>query len=189
MKGPDRQRVHRFETLCEPCRVDVFRFALWLSRSRPVAEEVVQETFLRAWRSLDSLKDGESARSWLLTIARREHARLYERKRHPTVNIDELASVESNSLAETHDRDPDEVNDVRQALADPQVLARDMIVEVEHPAFGPLREVRSPVRTEGEIRQPTRAPRLGEHTDVILRDILGYGEGTIARLRAAGVIG
>lgn len=116
MKGPDRQRVHRFETLCEPCRVDVFRFALWLSRSRPVAEEVVQETFLRAWRSLDSLKDGESARSWLLTIARREHARLYERKRHPTVNIDELASVESNSLAETHDRDPDEVNDVRQAI-------------------------------------------------------------------------
>ncbi len=81
------------------------------------------------------------------------------------------------------------VNDVRQALADPQVLARDMIVEVDHPAFGPLREVRSPVRTEGEIRQPTRAPRLGEHTDVILREVLGYGEGTIARLRAAGVIG
>lgn len=81
------------------------------------------------------------------------------------------------------------VNDVRQALADPQVLARDMIVEVEHPRFGTLREVRSPVRTEGEIRDPRRAPRLGEHTDDVLRDVLGYGEGTIARLRAAGVIG
>ena len=81
------------------------------------------------------------------------------------------------------------VNDVRQALADPQVLARDMIVEVEHPQFGTLREVRSPVRTEGEIRDPRRAPRLGEHTDDVLRDVLGYGEGTIARLRAAGVIG
>ena len=81
------------------------------------------------------------------------------------------------------------VNDVRQALADPQVLARDMIVEVEHPAFGTLREVRSPVRTEGEIRQPRRAPRLGEHTDSILRDVLGYSDGTIARLRSAGVIG
>jgi len=81
------------------------------------------------------------------------------------------------------------VNDVRQALADPQVLARDMIVEVEHPEFGTLREVRSPVRTEGEIRQPRRAPRLGEHTDSILRDVLGYGDGTIARLRSAGVIG
>lgn len=81
------------------------------------------------------------------------------------------------------------VNDVRQALTDPQVLARDMIVEVEHPEFGTLREVRSPVRTEGEIRQPRRAPRLGEHTDSILRDVLGYGDGTIARLRSAGVIG
>jgi crotonobetainyl-CoA:carnitine CoA-transferase CaiB-like acyl-CoA transferase len=81
------------------------------------------------------------------------------------------------------------VNDVRQALADPQVLARDMIVEVEHPEFGTLREVRSPVRTEGEIRRPRRAPRLGEHTDPILRDVLGYSASTIARLRSAGAIG
>ncbi len=81
------------------------------------------------------------------------------------------------------------VNDVRQALADPQVLARDMIVEVEHPDFGALREVRSPVRTEGEIREPRRAPRLGEHTDEILRKILGYSDSTISRLRAGGVLG
>ncbi|HEY7651670.1 MAG TPA: CoA transferase [Methylomirabilota bacterium] len=81
------------------------------------------------------------------------------------------------------------VNDVRQALADPQVVARDMIVEVEHPDFGTLREVRSPVRTEGEIRQPGRAPRLGEHTEAILREILGYSESTISRLRQGGAIG
>ncbi len=117
MTGADRERLERrFEALCEPCRTEVFRFCLWLSRSRTVAEEVVQETFLRAWRSLDSLEDGESARSWLLTIARREHARLYERKRHPTVNIDELTSAESDSLAERPERDPDEVDDVRQAI-------------------------------------------------------------------------
>lgn len=81
------------------------------------------------------------------------------------------------------------VNDVRQALADPQVLARDMIVDVQHPDFGPLKEVRSPVRTEGEIRHPARAPRLGEHTDQILREILSYSDRTIARLRETGVIG
>ncbi|HTG11518.1 MAG TPA: CoA transferase [Candidatus Eisenbacteria bacterium] len=81
------------------------------------------------------------------------------------------------------------VNDVRQALADPQVTARDMIVEVEHPDFGPLKEVRSPVRTEGEIRHPARAPKLGEHTNQILREILSYSDGTIARLRATGAIG
>jgi crotonobetainyl-CoA:carnitine CoA-transferase CaiB-like acyl-CoA transferase len=52
-----------------------------------------------------------------------------------------------------------------------------------------LKEVRSPVRTEGEIRHPARAPRLGEHTDQILREILSYSDGTIARLRETGVIG
>jgi crotonobetainyl-CoA:carnitine CoA-transferase CaiB-like acyl-CoA transferase len=81
------------------------------------------------------------------------------------------------------------VNDVRQALADPQVLARDMIVEVPHPEFGALREVRSPLRMEGEIREPRRAPRLGEHTDEIFREVLSYSDGTIARLRSAGVLG
>ena len=81
------------------------------------------------------------------------------------------------------------VNDVRQALADEQVQAREMIVEVDHPEFGRLREVRSPIRTEGEIRAPVRAPKLGEHTDAILSEILQYSVSTIARLRAAGVIG
>ena len=79
------------------------------------------------------------------------------------------------------------VNNVSQALADPQVAARDMIVEVEHPDFGPLKEVRSPVRTEGEIRHPARAPKLGEHTDQILQE-LGYEPGAIEKLRPERVI-
>jgi crotonobetainyl-CoA:carnitine CoA-transferase CaiB-like acyl-CoA transferase len=81
------------------------------------------------------------------------------------------------------------VNDVRQALADEQVRARDMIVEVPHPEFGPLKEVRSPIRTVGEVRSPRRAPRLGEDTDAILGEILGYGAATIAGLRERGVVG
>ena len=129
MRGaPERLKQQRFEALCEPCRGDVFRFVLWLCRSHPVAEEVVQETFLRAWRSLDSLKDGESAKSWLLTIARREHARLYERKRHPTVDIDELAAADPGALAETHERDPDEVQDVRKAIMELEPEHREPLV-------------------------------------------------------------
>jgi formyl-CoA transferase len=81
------------------------------------------------------------------------------------------------------------VNDVRQALDDEQVRARDMIVEVEHPEFGTLKEVRSPIRTEGEVRTPRRGPRLGEDTDAILSELLGYGAATIAGLRTRGVIG
>jgi RNA polymerase sigma-70 factor, ECF subfamily len=128
MTDSARVRQMRFEALCEPFRGDVFRFALWLCRSRPLAEEVVQETLLRAWRSLDALKDDATARSWLLTIARREHARLYERKRHPTVNIDELAAAEARCLAAGSERDPDEVQDVRKAIFELEDEHREPLV-------------------------------------------------------------
>jgi crotonobetainyl-CoA:carnitine CoA-transferase CaiB-like acyl-CoA transferase len=81
------------------------------------------------------------------------------------------------------------VNTVAQALEDEQVRARQMILEVEHPQWGTIREVASPVKTDGAIRNPAPAPDLGEHTEAILAEILGYGSQTIARLRAEGVIG
>jgi crotonobetainyl-CoA:carnitine CoA-transferase CaiB-like acyl-CoA transferase len=81
------------------------------------------------------------------------------------------------------------VNSVRQALEDEQVRARDMIIEVEHPHFGTIREVATPIKTDGAITRPARAPGLGEHTDSVLRDVLGYGGHTIATLRSKGAIG
>jgi len=81
------------------------------------------------------------------------------------------------------------VNSVAEALTDEQVQARGMIIEVEHPEFGTLREVASPVKTEGAVTRPAPAPRLGQHTDAILRDALGYTPARIAALRAAGVFG
>jgi RNA polymerase sigma-70 factor (ECF subfamily) len=89
----------RFEGLCAQYRPDVFRFALWLARDGAIAEDVVQETFLRAWRAIDSLANPDAARAWLLAIARREHARLYERRRYPTVDIDDLVVAEDPALA------------------------------------------------------------------------------------------
>jgi RNA polymerase sigma-70 factor, ECF subfamily len=111
---PGNQR--RFAAVIEPLHADLYRFALWLARDRQVAEEVVQETLLRAWRSLDGLKDVQAAKQWLLTIARREHARLYERKRHQTVNIDDLIAAESPMLASEEHRPDDEVHTVRRAI-------------------------------------------------------------------------
>lgn len=109
--GNERRR--RFDALCAALRPDLFRFAFWLSRDRAIAEDVVQETLLRAWRAMDELRDEKAARQWLLTIARREHARLYERKRLPTVDVDELIEREEPLLAA-----PDEIElqDVRRAL-------------------------------------------------------------------------
>jgi crotonobetainyl-CoA:carnitine CoA-transferase CaiB-like acyl-CoA transferase len=81
------------------------------------------------------------------------------------------------------------VNTVRQALEDEQVQAREMILEVDHPEFGRMRQVASPIKTAGAVREPVRAPRLGEHTEAFLRDVLGYGHRTVERLKAKGVIG
>jgi RNA polymerase sigma-70 factor (ECF subfamily) len=86
-------------------RPDLLRFAHWLARDRSVAEDIVQESLLRAWRSRDTLKDQGAARAWLLTIVRREHARLYERKRLELVPLDE--ALESQAPAQAADPDGD----------------------------------------------------------------------------------
>jgi len=59
----------------------------------------VQETFLRAWRSLESLKDQNAAKSWLITILRRENARRFERKRFDLVDIEDHQVEDKISIA------------------------------------------------------------------------------------------
>jgi RNA polymerase sigma-70 factor (ECF subfamily) len=124
MSGPERSSSkvtsisgaaarQRFEALCAEFRPDVFRFAFWLARDRTVAEDVVQETFMRAWRAIDTLAETGAARPWLLTIARREHARLYERKRLETVDIADPAVLDDPALAA--EEGPDH-SDVRAAI-------------------------------------------------------------------------
>jgi RNA polymerase sigma-70 factor, ECF subfamily len=85
--------------LFESLRPDLLRFAQWLARDRAVAEDIVQEALLRAWRSRAALKDPAAARAWLLTIVRREHARLYERKRLELVSLDEAAEIPDSAPA------------------------------------------------------------------------------------------
>ena len=110
----DTARRHaRFETLCGGLRTDLFRFAFWLARDRAVAEDVVQDTLLRAWRSLDSLGEDAAARPWLLTIARREFARRFERKRFETVDIDDMSALEDPALGA---EDTQELAELRAAI-------------------------------------------------------------------------
>jgi RNA polymerase sigma-70 factor (ECF subfamily) len=91
--------------LFESMRPDLLRFAHWLARDRSLAEDIVQESLLRAWRSRDTLKDRGAARAWLLTIVRREHARLYERKRLELVSLDEALDIQAAEKAAESDGD------------------------------------------------------------------------------------
>jgi crotonobetainyl-CoA:carnitine CoA-transferase CaiB-like acyl-CoA transferase len=79
------------------------------------------------------------------------------------------------------------VNSVRQALEEPQVLAREMIVEVEHPEWGTLREVASPYKVGAE-RDHQPGPCLGADTEAILAELCGYSADEIAALRASGAV-
>lgn len=74
----DVQKRKLFESLVNSWAADVFRYAFWLCGDKEVAEELTQETFLRAWKYLEQLKEKQLAKSWLLTIVKREHARRYQ---------------------------------------------------------------------------------------------------------------
>ena len=109
----DRERRSRFDRVVSVYHQDMFRYAAWLCRDQSIAEEVVQEALLRAWKSLHALRDDNAAKPWLLTIVRRENARYFERKRLETVDIDNLTPAQSALLAETDDS---EINDLRQSI-------------------------------------------------------------------------
>lgn len=70
----------QFEHTVRAYSPDLYRYAYWLCRDRFVAEDLVQETFERAWKNWQSLDNPGSVKAWLITILRHEHARLYERK-------------------------------------------------------------------------------------------------------------
>ncbi len=103
----DRHKKERYETLVDALYQDVYRYAYWLCKNSALAEDLVQETFLRAWRSLDSLQNDKAAKAWLFTILRRENARLYERYRPDIVDI------EDQSIADSDDNEPDQRLDRR----------------------------------------------------------------------------
>jgi crotonobetainyl-CoA:carnitine CoA-transferase CaiB-like acyl-CoA transferase len=82
------------------------------------------------------------------------------------------------------------VNDINQALEDEQVRARQMILEVEHPAFGPLKQTATAIKVSGGVdtSEDRRGPRLGEDSASILRGLLGYAESRVNELRRERVI-
>ena len=81
------------------------------------------------------------------------------------------------------------VYEVGEALEDEQALAREDVVEVEHPELGTVRQIASPLRLSGEPNPLGRGPYRGEHTDELLRDLCGYSDEELASLRADGAFG
>lgn len=161
----------RFEAMVEAYSGDLYRYAFWLSRSASMAEDLVQETFLRAWRFLDSLNEEGKAKSWLITTLRREHARQYERYRP------QIEEVELDSIEDTRPRDGQgsDTNAVRDAMARlPDNYREPLVLQV---LWGYSGE---------EIAQIMEMPRASVNTRLfrarqMLRKMLAGDEDSIAR--------
>jgi crotonobetainyl-CoA:carnitine CoA-transferase CaiB-like acyl-CoA transferase len=81
------------------------------------------------------------------------------------------------------------INSIAQALDEPQVKARNMLVTIPHPLKPDFVTVASPIKMSGTPVEYLRpAPMLGEHTDEVLKHRLGLNEDQLAQLKASGVI-
>jgi len=87
-----------FEALVRGYSAELYRYAYWLTRDRFVAEDLIQETFTRAWSAWVHVRDPRAAKKWLYTIVRNEHARLYERKRLEIVDNVDLDTLQDERL-------------------------------------------------------------------------------------------
>ncbi|MGV7210382.1 CaiB/BaiF CoA transferase family protein [Oxalobacteraceae bacterium A2-2] len=81
------------------------------------------------------------------------------------------------------------INNVGEVVEDPQVRARGIVIEVPHPTAGSTKLVRSPMRMSAtDTGNRVAPPLLGQHTDEVLRELLGHSPGEIAELRSRGVL-
>lgn len=97
-----------------------------------------------------------------------------------------LAELEANKIG------CGPINTLDQVFEDPHVKAREMVVNIPHPLAGPdgAQLIASPLRlSETPVEYRHHPPLLGQHTDEVLRDVLGYDADKIAGLRESGAIG
>ena len=81
------------------------------------------------------------------------------------------------------------INTIDRVFADPQILARQMVVEMEHPVTGKYKVVGSPMKlSQTPVQYQIPPPLLGEHTEELLREVLGYDQVRIDRLKKEKVI-
>ena len=99
-------KTELFNQLAAAYSTDLYRYAMWLCGNDALAKDLVQETYLRAWRALDRLKDTAAAKGWLITILRREFARTFERKVPKFTGLDKVMVADEEEDGGTIARQP-----------------------------------------------------------------------------------
>jgi RNA polymerase sigma-70 factor (ECF subfamily) len=99
--SPESEKRARFETTALPFIKSVFNMALRLTRRTEDAKDLVQETYLRAYRTFDNFRPGTNCKAWLFTILYSIFVNRYHRERRApdTVSVEELEQKFHRSLA------------------------------------------------------------------------------------------
>jgi len=97
--------------------MDLYRYGYWLTKDKQVTEDIVQETFLRAWRAIEQLQDIKAAKGWLITILRRENARRFERKQLSVVDIDDYSIADDDESQQQTSIEHEELHEAINMLA------------------------------------------------------------------------
>lgn len=97
------EKHKRYEAMTKERYQDIYRLAYWLCKDHHLAQDLAQETFLKAWRFFDNLNDPNAAKPWLITILRRENARRFDKKQYNFVDIDECVIQAKTYPGSDHD--------------------------------------------------------------------------------------
>lgn len=118
----------RYQRLILVYHADLCRYVYWLCHNSDLAQDLVQDTFERAWKSLDNLEDVNAAKGWLFTILRRENARRFDKKQfeYDDTELDELVA---DGIADPEQQLSDEK--IRVAIAAlPQEYKEPLMMQV-----------------------------------------------------------
>jgi len=102
----DSGRAQRFQEMADAQIHTLYRIALHLTHNRADAEDLVQDTLFRAWRSFDTFRPGTNARAWLATILRNAHFDRHRRDHHQEMEVADVEDVDEWYLYKrVHDAD------------------------------------------------------------------------------------
>ena len=166
----ESNRHARFNELAENYGTDLYRYAMWICGNDALAKDLVQETYLRAWKALDKLKDIGAAKSWLITILRREYARTFERK------VPKFTDVETVVIPEDSELEPDDRMEIK--------LLRQSIMELA-PKY------REPLLLQVVLGHSCQeiSEQLGISKSAVMTQLFRAREQLKSRLRKDGVTG
>jgi RNA polymerase sigma-70 factor (ECF subfamily) len=166
----ESSRHARFNELAENYGTDLYRYAMWICGNDALAKDLVQETYLRAWKALDKLNDIGAAKSWLITILRREYARTFERK------VPKFTDVETVVIPEDSELEPDDRMEIK--------LLRQSIMELA-PKY------REPLLLQVVLGHSCQeiSEQLGISKSAVMTQLFRAREQLKSRLRKDGVTG